>query len=292
MRSIFKKVSLKNAVFLFFVSSILLSCSNKSNEDETTIDADTTNNKEVLSSAISNALPSPLQIALIFKKSGLKFDETLTNPESNIDKYNSRASKMLNLGVYGADLSYCVLNKNKQASINYLKNVKQLLNEIGLSSVFQSEGLGSRFEKNIDNQDSLAELLSELQMETDFYLSDSRQQQSSTIIFAGAWVETMFIATSSYHTVKNPKLGLKLSEQFGILENILKALNANEKRDGRIDKTVSDLQSLKNLFESFESVKNFHRHPSGSDSNLCLNENEILEIGNKITEVRIRIINP
>src|ERR1700692_3361358 len=49
----------------------------------------------------SYTLPSPLQIASIFKKSGLKYYPNIANPFENASKYNAgKINQALNLGVY------------------------------------------------------------------------------------------------------------------------------------------------------------------------------------------------
>jgi hypothetical protein len=284
------KECIQKGIIISVVLLALSSCGNKGNEDEQQTAADTVAKKEVLVSAISSALPSPLQIALIFKKAGVKYNDALTNPTANISKYNSSFSKTLNLGVYSADLSYSVLNKQKQASINYLKNVKQLVSELGMSTIFQNEGLSTRFEKNLDNQDSLATLIADLQMETDFYLEDNDQQQSSPVIFAGAWVETMFIGSSIYTASKDKRLAGKISEQMSVLDNILKALNNVEKKDEELTGTINSLQSIKNFYEGLESVKAYKRLPAGNNGPLILNDPEMGDLAKRITEVRTKFI--
>ena len=76
-------------------------------------------------------MPSPLQIAAIFKRAGLKYARETTNDIDNVSNYTDRVTKALNFGVYAADLSYCVLNKQPQDAVKYMKTIKTLSDDLG-----------------------------------------------------------------------------------------------------------------------------------------------------------------
>ena len=81
-------------------------------------------------------LPSALQIAHIYRKSGLKYFPNLTSEIKNVDKYVTETSKLQNLGVYSADLCYVALNKQTQEQLYYLKAMMDMSGDLGFSSVF------------------------------------------------------------------------------------------------------------------------------------------------------------
>ena len=114
--------------------------------------------------------PSPLQVASIFKRSGLTYIENITNDPKKIESYDSRMSKSFNFGVYGADLSYCVLNNQTQKALDYLNNVKQLSHDLGIATVFQADDLFTTFEKNMGNEDSMIYVIASIQERLDNYL--------------------------------------------------------------------------------------------------------------------------
>ena len=115
-----KKKSLALKGLLFFGATMLIvACSNETPKDEnltttTTVDSSNTDSEE--SPEVSYSLPSPLQIASIFKKSGLKYKDGITSSLKDPSKYTTNLSKALNLGVYSADLSYCVSVGDKNRS--------------------------------------------------------------------------------------------------------------------------------------------------------------------------------
>ena len=103
-------------VMLIATGMLLASCGNETSKEDSVTEADTvaTETATVEVEDVSYSLPSPLQIASIFKKSGLKYKDGITSTLKDPSKYTTNLSKALNLGIYSADLSYTVLNKQNQ----------------------------------------------------------------------------------------------------------------------------------------------------------------------------------
>jgi len=239
-------------------------------------------------SETSYSLPSPLQIASIFKKSGMKYKADLTSQVKDPSKYTTNLNKSLNLGVYSADLSYCVLNKQSQEAMRYMKLCRALADNLGMGSVFDESNLTKRFEKNLGNEDSLAYIIAELQMVTDMYLDENDQQQTTSIVFAGAWTESMYVGSKVYEKGKEKGLNTKLAEQMNILGSIVNALKAVEKKDPAITGLIADMNSIKDIYEAMPSVKN--NNPD-SDKPLSFTEEELSQLTKKIEELRTKFVN-
>lgn len=238
----------------------------------------------------SYMLPSPLQIAYIFKKSGLKYETGIVNAANNASKYSSVFSQSLNLGVYSSDMAYCVLNKQNQEAISYLKTVKNLSDKLGMSSAFDSDGLIQRFEKNIAIEDSIMFILAEIQRKSDEALASGNKLETSAIIFSGAWLESMYIGSKIAMKTKNKNFSGQIVDQMGILDNLLKALKSQEAKDSNIAGLLTDLNSVKNIYNSFESVKNLSPD-SEAAADLKITDAEMSSISKKIEELRTKIIN-
>jgi len=271
------------------ISALLLtSCGGGEKKPDTATDVDTTKTDEVdtLLEQQSNLLPSPLQVAMIFDKSGLDFDASLTNKAENVTKYSTKFEKSINFGVYSADLAYAVLNEKAKEATKTIKIVRDLSAEIGLSTVFDSDDILVRFEKNIDNQDSVIDLLVVIEEKTDDYIEENGEHELANVMFAGAWIEGMYIGAQA--TVKQGKkdIGAKLSEQMIILENLMKGLAMGEKSADN-DNLVAKLKDLHTTYMGFESVKNIE----GDDAyNVELKEDEIKVLSEKITNLRNSIV--
>jgi hypothetical protein len=289
-----KKRSLVLKGTMFYAAAVLLvACGSESSKEEavTTPVGDSTTVQSNETDQESYSLPSPLQIASIFKKSGLKYKEGITSTQKDPAKYTTNLNQALNLGVYSADLSYTVLNKQNQESMTYMKLSRQLADKLGMSSVFEEGNLAKRFEKNLGNEDSLAYIIAELQMVTDMYLDENNQQQVTSIVFAGAWIESMYIGSKVYEKGKNNGLNNKLAEQLNILGSIVKALKAQEKKDAAISGLVADLQTIKDIYDELPSVKNNPAAADDSEKELSLTDDEVVSLTKKIEEIRTKFIN-
>lgn len=286
---------MKNSILTALLSTgivlALNSCqsNNKPNSDKSM--GDSLNNKAVKNDVQqeddSYILPSPLQIGSIFKNAGLSYLPGITNSVKDVSQYTSTYSEALNTGIYGADLSYCVLNKQTQDALNYLKAVKSLADKLGFGNVFESGSLAKRFQSNLNSEDSLTSIIAELQMETDTWLSTNQQKYVGAITFAGAWVESMYIGSKVYEHKKNGNVSQRISEQMTILGNLLKTLNAYQSKDAHIAELVSALKKLEDSYQAFDEVK---KMSSDNDEVAKLNEQHIDELSKEIESLRQKFV--
>lgn len=296
-----KKISSYNVLLGLGVLLFLVSCGGKESEldkeadkREELKDVIPTNAVVATDETSSYTLPSPMQIATILKKAGLKYYSGLTNPVENSNKYSSgnTVSKTLVMGVYLSDLSYCILNKQNQDSKNYFKTCSQMSESIGLAKAFQDNNVPARLEKNMANGDSVSNIFSQIQMESDNVLEENKQEYISVIAFTGAWIECMYIGTQVYYKEKNTNVSTNIIEQMGIAENIIKALNASANKAADITVLLQDMKSLDEMYNNFKSVKEIKAtDPDVLDpAKITISIDELLNFSNKITEIRARII--
>jgi chaperonin cofactor prefoldin len=238
----------------------------------------------------SYLLPSPLQIAYIFKKSGLKYVAGTTHDVKKQADYSTSYSQSLALGVYSSDLAYCVLNKEKQEAINYMNAVKALSDKLGMSTVFDSETLLKRFEANIGNEDSIMFILSEIQSKSDEFFSSNDRQMSAAIVFSGAWVESMYIASHVLPKTKDSKLASQLADQMGILENLIKELKRHESKDTNIGGLLTNLNAIHDIIAGIPGVKEMMDSDKPSEVKIDASEQQLKDLAKKLEEVRMMII--
>lgn len=235
-------------------------------------------------------LPSALQIGSIFQKSGLSYVDGLTNVPGNVENYMTKSSKVLNFGVYSADLAYIVLNGQSQNASEYLKTIKTLSDKIGFGSVFESDDLLKRFESSLGNQDSIINVMIDIQARTDMFVDDNNLQDVTHIIFAGAWVEGMYLGVKASNTDNAHKISGRLVEQMTILENLVRALKANPSQNDEIKSLTKELNELDKFFLMLEENKNAQNIASFKDYEISkehLDElsSRILALREKITKV-------
>jgi len=232
-------------------------------------------------------MPSALQITSIFSRHGSEFNKEYTNKLSNVNRYLSKETKLLNLGVYTSDLCYCVLNNQSQLSIEFLKAVKNISEDVGMAQIFSSGPIFERFEANIGNRDSIIFIMADLQEQTDLYVKRSDQEHLAMMIFAGAWAEGMYIGLQD---AKNLEVGAdivpRVVEQMTLLGNLIKGLELQPTKNNELDKFISKYQDLKDYFENIEGVDlETFEYDLSKITNVHLEE-----IKNKVGEIRAEIV--
>lgn len=250
----------KSLYWLAFASSFaLFSCGNESANspedveqvevvDEIVQDSDESDDPEFI-------IPSALQISTIFKSSGLTYREGLTNSPDKTSDYYSKFEKLLNFGGYSADLFYCVLNDQSQLSIKYLKSIRQLADETGLSGIFNTAPIFERFEANIGHKDSVVNILLEFQEKTDVLIAENNEEHTAMIIFTGAWIEGIYIGLDAAVANENDALRERLMEQMTILPNLMSGLDYQPNKTAEMDDLKSKLKSIDDYLGSIEGFK-------------------------------------
>ncbi|MEM9053641.1 MAG: hypothetical protein AAGC47_16420, partial [Bacteroidota bacterium] len=167
-------------------------------EKEDTSEETTAQVKEIL-----HSVPSPLDMASILKKSGARYDADYLNDIKSVNEYTTAQQQALNLGVYGADLSYASIFNQNQESILYLSCTKKLADKLGLSKAFNDEVI-ERMEMNVDNRDSLLSIISETYYNLDSYLKENDRDHISAMIIASGWIEGLYLGTQIATTSEDP----------------------------------------------------------------------------------------
>lgn len=255
----FKKLSI---LALAGISGIAISCGSGSemndanpSEDNSPAVAEEVMVTEEDSDEPEFIIPSALQISSIFQSSGLSFVDGICNNPANASNYYSKFEKLLNFGGYSADLFYCVLNDQSQLSIQYLKAVRQLADETGLSGVFNAGPIFERFEANIGKRDSVINIMLEFQEKTDMLIAEQNEEHTAMIIFTGAWVEGMYIGLDAARASENEMLRERLVEQMTILPNLIKGLEIQPNRNAETEKFQKSLEEIQTYFDSIEGLK-------------------------------------
>jgi hypothetical protein len=238
-----------------------------------------------------NTLPSPLHIARMFRSAGLKYLPEITSPADKVASYTTTISRALNMGIYSSDLAYCTLNKQSNESQKYLKNIRTLADQINLGKIFAQTGLYDRFNSNLNKEDSLTSIITDIQFQTDALLEQNEQNHLYGILFSGAWVESMHLGGEVYRKEPNEDLVSTLLTQMGILKSIMQELEIYKQKDPSIGGVVADLSQLQEIFQSIPAIQKISADPEADFASIKLTKEEITPLIDKITEIRTKIIN-
>lgn len=248
-----KHASFTAALFIFF-AVLISSCGSDSQPGTPAPVQDTAapqgHNTQITDQDFFYSLPSPLLMARVFKKTGLKYVHGLANSPEYVSKYSSGFSKTLNLGVYSTDLAYSVINKQSQQAAKYMEAIKKLSDDLGMSSLFDAEDYLNRFKNNLSNEDSLIHIVSQLKSEMDIFMRDNNKEKETLVIFIGAWLENMYIATQLTKEVTKDGVATRIAEQKYIFNNLMNSMNSFHQHDKDVHGLFLKLNDLKEMFDN------------------------------------------
>jgi len=196
-------------------------------------------------------LPSPVEMNSILLKAGAKYHGEWLNGVENQSKYTTNVSIALNLGVYGADLSYNRIFEQIQQTISYLSAIKKLATKLGIPQDEKYFAI-NRVEANLDNRDSLLQIIMDIYSATDEYLKDNDRGSTAAFVLVGGWIETLYIALNTVDLKNpNPDLLRRIAEQKFSLDNLAELLDLYKREPDIID-FIIQIQKLKNHFDKLE----------------------------------------
>ena len=299
---VLKKLIAASLIAAFF-SPFLISCGNDGAGEEDGTDTASVGETPKTTSKAQNifyAIPSPIELAQLIQRAGAKYDKDLLNSIDNKSKYVSNTSKALNMGVYGADLSYTsVFDNNTQESILYLGCTRALAEQLGVGNAFDEKTI-DRVNANTGKKDSLLTIISDSYMTTDEMLKESQRESSSALVIAGGFVEALYLGTQLAKTTKNSAdIIQRVAEQKGTLDNVVGLLSTYEKEPG-ISGVLADVKALKEIYSEVKveskSASDVKTNPStkvttiGGKITYTITPETVEKLTTKSAEIRNKII--
>ena len=193
------------------------------------------------------SIPSPMETAALLKKAGATYNSKVLNDVKNVDKYTSASKQALNLGIYGADLSYASVFNHTQESMFYTSCARKLADRLGVTSAFSDSTL-EVMEKNQNDREALLDIISETYWDMDRYLKMNGRDNISALMITGGWVEGLYVATQVTKTNSTPELRQRIAEQKLSLTDLTALLDTYQEDDAALAGAREDLKALTALF--------------------------------------------
>jgi hypothetical protein len=300
-KAIFK--SFIRATFIVVtISLILIGCGSRSNKEQSA-EAKEEVQPDTLSMLVKfeNSLfplPSPYQAAALIRKKNIPYDENIASPIEKSKNFNTAFKKALNLGIYGTDLSYLNIYDRTPESISYLSVIKNLSDQLGISSSFDQSFFAS-VEKNINNKDSILVLLSKTYRSTDSYLRANDRKNIGSLILAGGWVESLYILTKLSKVTTDREIINRIGEQKHPLDNLIEILAPYYYKSQEFSTLIDGLNDLVVEFDGI--IYSYSYKDSkvdvdkkiiliNSESRVVMSEYHLETISKKIEAIRNQII--
>ncbi len=287
---------------------LLISCGQKNAIDELelqqSLDSLKNNMTQIDQEAVASVLdqiPSPLEISMLIKQSGSRYNRALLNSPQHISRYNSSYQKALNLGIYGADLGYTNLFEENVDGIRYLSAIKSLANDLNIGQFFNAGVIG-RLATNSSNLDSLLLVTTQNFNAINRHLQEQNRSNLSVLLLAGGWIEAMaIICEVSEQNPGNRALVESIGEQKIVLEQLVLLLSFFTS-DPNIAALHHEFEQLKTIYDnieiSFTYVESTVKVVNGvavisdnSTTTIEITEADSHAIGQKINSIRNKMTN-
>jgi hypothetical protein len=201
---------------------------------------------------IFDALPSPLESAMLIKSAGAMFNESLLNPVSNVNTYMTNKAMALNLGIYTCDLSIASMYEQTQLLIDYMNAAKKMADGLGILKAIEQEDI-DKLEENINNSDVIMEIVSQTFMNSNSYLEDNGQPATAAMVLVGGWFEGLYISTQlvDMKDFNGNKLVGRIIDQKLSIDILLDLLNRS-KGNPAVDELMVQVAKLKAVFDKIK----------------------------------------
>lgn len=223
-------------------------------------------------------IPSPANSMQELGTWGVAYDNSILNSPKNASKYTTEYQRSINLGVYNIDMAYAMVNEKGPDVLQYMKNILMISDELGLKGAVDMM-IGKRAESNLNSKDSLFRILDEIFVKSDSYLRTNERVYTAATVFAGSWLESLYLTCKINEQLTDPKLKEKarkhLWEQRLHLGNLINLLG-----DYKDKEECADLiKDLKPIHEEIVAIK----QPSD------MSDEKFKSISAKITALRNKL---
>ena len=274
--SVFYHPIIKACLFLFIAVFTFFGCKPKQEKEPAAAEE---SGKEIKKEAVIEEisgypLPTSFEVTKMLNEAKAPYILSICNTNENVDNYFLQKEKALNLGVYGADLSYASTYNMKQETMLYLEASRRLTDEMEISTAFNLNYV-ERIENNLENGDSLISIISDSFYDTYNYLTTNKKDKIAILVMAGSWIEGLYITTQIALTAgDNTKFLDIITHQESSLKKLLEIIEPLVE-DEDVSEIHGGLIDLNKIYDTIEEE---------------LTEKQLEEISNSIETLRNKIV--
>jgi uncharacterized protein YihD (DUF1040 family) len=237
------------------------------------------------------SIPAPMEMASLIREAGFGFDKAMLNSTDHVSRYTGEMKQAINLGIYGADLSYSSIFDQKQESMNYLAAAQKLAREMGVEQALDDKTI-ERLNANQDSRDSIMKIVSEAYADLNGFLKENDRVEISALVVSGGWLEALYLSTQ-YAQSGKPQIRQRIGEQKYSLENLISYFSKFGEKPV-LNEMKQDLAALKVIFDEVkvQSSKTTTAKDNngliiiGNSSSVDLTDETLKKIETKVKEIR------
>ena len=243
-------------------------------------------------------IPPPSEIPYMIQNTGADYNPNIVNPLDKHESYmvdSKRAA--FNLGIYSTDIGYLSSYGKTQEALNYMDVCLNLTKAIGAQDAVDFDIL-ERFEKNLSNTDSLADIINEVVDNSDKFLQQNERTNVAAFVIGGTFIEGLHVATQIIDTYPKDLLPddmrltilspivLELAKQKEPLADLIELLNDVEEKDDWIVATVNSLTELYKNYEEFDPLGKIQE----GKANEVLNDEVLARLTKQVKTIRSNVV--
>ncbi|NJN25834.1 MAG: hypothetical protein HC819_07630 [Cyclobacteriaceae bacterium] len=291
--------TLSSKILLAVVLSILVACGTDTKKGDASKEFDEAQSQmsENFQKAIRD-IPPPAEIPYIIQSTGADFNPNIINDHKKYESYTTSAKKAaFNLGVYATDIGYLSSYGKTQEALNYMDVSLKLTESIGAQDAVDFAVL-ERFENNLSNPDSLANIINLVIENSDEYLQSNDRNNIAALMIGGTFIEALYISTQIIDTY--PKDLLPDDQRLQILspmvqmlvkqkESLKDVIELLEGVDNKEDWEIATINSLNELYENYTKFDPMGKIAEGK-GNEVLNDEVLSRLTTQVDSIRTNVV--
>jgi hypothetical protein len=204
---------------------------------------------EVVEDHMFYQVPTPNELFAVLKNAEVAYNRENLNDISNVNKYETKASKALNFGVYTADLAYITSLGQMDDASKFFETIRNLSKDLEIENAVD-EVILKRLQSNLENSnaDSLFYLSNETYYNAYSYLEENDRRDVLAMIVVGGWIEGLNIILNLEPYSDGSEVCQRIADQKLTLENLMIFTSTIE--NDQLSEIVGELSAIEEVFNS------------------------------------------
>jgi hypothetical protein len=278
---------MKQILLITIVSAWIGSCGQKQDREKeiNTASREFTLHRENFFNSLSN----PDEVAALLIPGLTGFDAGMLNDAENFYRYaDNSINAAANLGIYVADLNYCILFKQPDETKKYFQAAYELSKVMGIEKR-TLEFFMSRYEANIERNDSVKKIMDQLFSQSTSALQGSDFERLAGIVMAGYQIESLHLALSALESFPETLTDQQRQSQKTLLANIIDQRGKSEVTYNFLRANSDPLDPKQN--PNYPFFDNALRELISVYRNVTGENPQVKELKEKVDAIRMKIIN-
>ncbi len=244
------------------------------------------------------SLPSPLEIANVIQSKNIEFYSEFLFPTSQVLNFQSDDAKSVALGIYSADLSFCVVFSQQQLAMEYFDVIKQLATELDLVTVI-TDSVMNLIEQNLNNIYELQRIVGQILFKVDALLEESQRKNTALLSIYSGWIESLYLTISFCENTNDDTIRQNIyqtvADQYLVVDDVISMLQASNLKER--DKLINYTKEIKNYLKNLINITYKNEYDPYSDQvikrkviNYTLKQEDIKKLKQIITKIRNKVI--